>query len=248
MIVTGVATLRQSGYYVSPIRVDDDLIDILRVASDNAVRAVVMSPAENNYRHGDGDRGFGYVRRIENLWTLDPAFASLLVHRPIIETAEAAIGARAMPVNAQLIIKGARESGSLNWHFDPDPVGKPRPADDYVLAVYLEDSSSRNGAIQVVPGSHRWSFKRRIGWLREHPQIASDPAAEAVELSCPAGTICLHERGILHGSPPNRTDGQRRTIYVHYRSKEFLTETRGENYVAKLAASLAGLPALGSVR
>ncbi|MFD6396655.1 phytanoyl-CoA dioxygenase family protein [Nocardia sp. NPDC060249] len=153
-----------------------------------------------------------------------------------------------MPVNAQLIVKGPHERDALAWHFDPDPPGRPRPRYDYVIAIYLEDSTAGNGAVQIMPGSHRWSINRRIDWLHRHQHTAcGDPIDGAVEIVCPSGTICLHERGILHGSPPNSTAAQRRTIYLHYRSTEFLCATRGAGYVDKLSASLALLPTLDVV-
>ncbi|MEU1985012.1 phytanoyl-CoA dioxygenase family protein [Nocardia sp. NPDC019395] len=239
-------TLRQAGYFVSPTRIQPETLELLHTASDAAVRnAQASSRSEHTNRLGLAQDGAAYVRRIEKLWKHDPAFASLLVFEPIVSIAESAIGTTIMPVNAQLVIKGAHENNSLDWHFDPDIAEHPRPSEDYVLAIYLDTSTTDNGAVQVVSGSHRWSLAQRQAWLRNQPQISShNLPAGAVELNCPRGTIGLHERGILHGSPRNRTPQQRRTIYLHYRSTEFLRATKGPDYVDKLAASLAGLPGL----
>ncbi|MGY2116843.1 phytanoyl-CoA dioxygenase family protein [Nocardia gipuzkoensis] len=239
--------LRATGYWVAPIRIDDAVVELLRQACDATVRQLLDSPVDSSSRVAVDADGVDYVRRVGALWTRSPVFAGFMLSTPMLQVAELSIGEPALPVNAQLVIKHPREQQGLNWHYDPDPPGKPRPCFDYVIAVYLESSTADNGALRVVEGSHLWSLAERSEWIRSRPEISDRPSEQdSIELSCASGTVCLHERGIIHGSPRNRTEGQRRTMYMHYRSERMLTEFRGAEYVGRLRRSISCVPPLGS--
>lgn len=79
------------------------------------------------------------------------------------------------------------------------------------LGVYcwipLVDVDAANGWLEVVPGSHRlgnvqrtlnvpWQFEGQEEVFRRH----------SIGLAMPAGSVCLFDAALVHGSPPNRTD------------------------------------------
>jgi len=245
--MTTVDTLQKFGHWVSPIRIDDAVVDSLCEASDMTVRHVSAAPTDSSSRVvTDGD-GVAYVRRVGKLWARSAVFAEFMASQQIMLIAEDAIGGCALPVNAQLVIKHARETQGIDWHFDPDPPGKLRPPFDYVIGVYLDHSTVANGALRVVEGSHLWTLADRREWIRSHRDSStSSSTGDPISLYCAAGTVCLHERGIIHGSPPNTTYTQRRTVYLHYRSEQMLRETKGPDYVDRLRESLASVSTSGS--
>lgn len=79
------------------------------------------------------------------------------------------------------------------------------------LGVYcwipLTDVDRTNGWLEVVPGSHRlgnvqrtlnvpWQFEGQQEVFRQH----------AIGLPMAAGSVCLFDAALVHGSPPNRSD------------------------------------------
>ena len=79
----------------------------------------------------------------------------------------------------------------------------------------LDDFTLENGAIRVVPGSHRRG---------ERPQdILSDPTApypSEVLLTGSAGTIVVMNAHMWHGATANRTDQPRRAMHVYYTRRD----------------------------
>jgi ectoine hydroxylase-related dioxygenase (phytanoyl-CoA dioxygenase family) len=75
----------------------------------------------------------------------------------------------------------------------------------------LDDFTSDNGALRVVPGSHRWGRR---------PQDAlSDPAAphpEEVLVTGRAGDLVVMNSHLWHGGTANRTDRRRLALHAFY--------------------------------
>lgn len=68
------------------------------------------------------------------------------------------------------------------------------------------DVDADNGWLEVVPGTHRlgnvqrtlnvpWQFAGQEEVFRRH----------SVGLRMPAGSVCLFDAALVHGSPPNRS-------------------------------------------
>ena len=70
----------------------------------------------------------------------------------------------------------------------------------------LDDFTEHNGALRIVPGSHRW------GRL---PEPGAKPATEML-VTGKAGTVVIMNSHMWHGGSENRTAQQRRAMHVYY--------------------------------
>jgi|SRR5918911_82325 hypothetical protein len=127
------------------------------------------------------------------------------------------------------IISKPRKSPSLWWHQDwwawDEPVSfSPRAAQIFVM-YYLRGVDARNGALRVIPGSHR----------RQHPLHTQLPEAHSAELTCrgageeahatqpdevtvavSAGDAVVGDCRLLHATHANGSDQRRTCLTLWY--------------------------------
>ncbi len=93
----------------------------------------------------------------------------------------------------------------------------PHSNDDIVTALLLLDDMDDNGALEVVPGSHRegqkslWQDGTFTGKLGAEDEAAATP--RLVPLTGKAGDVCLMHTALIHGSAPNQS-ARRRSLYI----------------------------------
>ena len=145
-------------------------------------------------------------------------FRDLALDPRILDMAEALLGPDLVLLFAQLVCKPAESSRAVPWHQDGEywPV---RPPASCTVWLALDDVDEGNGAMRVIPGSHRGAM------LRHDPEDDEDltlkfvitedqfDASSARSSELEAGQVSLHDIGIVHGSAAN-SSGRRRTGYA----------------------------------
>jgi predicted dehydrogenase len=122
-------------------------------------------------------------------------------------------------------VKHAGSPKSVVWHQDVGagnggllPDGAPVPSLTVWLA--LDDATAENGAVTVVPGSHRRLFgdwRRGIrADLRESGALAEIDLDAAVPLAMKAGEFYVFDSWILHSSGANQTRARRAALNMRY--------------------------------
>ncbi|NKE62093.1 phytanoyl-CoA dioxygenase family protein [Lentzea sp. PSKA42] len=137
----------------------------------------------------------------------------------ITETLTDVIGPNVKMMQSMLFIKAAGKPGQA-WHQDETHI----PTRDRSLtAVWLalDDATTENGCLWVIPGSHR------TGYLypdREQEDPGFDCTKEAhgftddqaVPVELKAGDALVFDGHLLHRSLPNTSNGTRRAYVTHY--------------------------------
>jgi len=105
----------------------------------------------------------------------------------------------------------------INWH---QGAAHPRGYPYLNVGIYLDDADANDGCLRYVPGTQHQlqdicELSEAHGW--QIPEVVEQPAK--------AGDILVQDMMILHGSPPNRSDGVRRTIYVELRPAAGISES-----------------------
>ena len=152
------------------------------------------------------------VRRIKAPHKLDPAFYDLIRSPKLLDLMRPLLGPSVRLQNSKLNLKSAGYGAAVEWH--QDWAYYPYSNDDVLaVGVLLDDFAEDNGAMMVIPRSHK-------GPIHDHhangvfcggidPTTPGIDFASAVPLYAPAGSITLHHARTIHGSALNRSGRSR---------------------------------------
>lgn len=144
----------------------------------------------------DTGGGAATVQYVPMMCGRTPRSLSLLAE--LGEVATGLLGRPSLPIRA----KGMRYAGSTPWHVD-----SMRAPVSLGFLAYLEPLDASNGALRVVPGSHRGDFReaalRYLVALGPEAPVASLPG---VALGTVPGDVIVMDERLLHAS----TGGQQR--------------------------------------
>lgn len=157
------------------------------------------------------------LRRIKHPVSRHPVYAGYASHDPILNIIESLLGPNFRYHNNKLNMKNPAHGSAVEWH--QDWAFYPHTNDSILeVGIALDDMTEENGALMVVPGSHK-------GQTWDHHQDGffvggiTDPAFrpdDAVSVTVKAGGITLHHVRMLHGSRPNRSDKPRRMFFIGF--------------------------------
>jgi len=218
-----VATYHREGYLALPRFIDPDRVEALRRVTDAFVersRGLTRTDAifDLDPRHTAAAPA---VRRIKNPADNDPLYLWVTQESPILDVVSELIGSSIRFHHSKLNLKGGLIGAPVEVH--QDAAFYPHSNDD-VLAVglLLDDATAENGAMAVLPGSHRgpiythYDTKGRfVGCMRDE-DIAQLDRRGAVLLDLPAGSIHIHHYRLVHWSAPNTSPGDRRLLINSY--------------------------------
>lgn len=109
-------------------------------------------------------------------------------------------------LGAAFQVKPPSDQSQLDPHQDSSLLDEAEQLGVYCW-IPLVDVDERNGWLEVVPGSHRLGNVQRtlnVPWQFEGQQDVF--RSHAVGLQMEAGSVCLFDAALVHGSPPNETD------------------------------------------
>lgn len=150
-------------------------------------------------------------RRLANVVDKGEIFEEVILDAGVLECMEAVLGPRFKL--SSLNIRSANPQNAVNQplHADAGAIADEQGYWVCNSVWMLDDFTPDNGAIRIVPGSHRW---RRL------PQDAlADPAAphpDELLLTGAAGTVVVMNAHMWHGGTANRTDQPRRAMHAFY--------------------------------
>jgi hypothetical protein len=146
-----------------------------------------------------------------------------LIRQPrILDAVEDIIGPNILCWGTSFFIKEARDPAYVSWHQDSTYWGLEPP--DIVSAwLALSESTVENGAIRVIPGSHKMDqLQHRDTFaannlLSRGQEIAVDvDERQAVTLKLAPGEMSLHHVRLIHGSDPNPSGRRRIGFAIRY--------------------------------
>jgi len=186
----------------------DGFTVIERLADDATLECIEaeLAPYLQGQKLGRNNFEGEHSERVYALLAKSPSMAKIIEHPAILALVD-----RLLPKNyllsAALAIKVHPGETPQPFHID-DGGGlgwpKPRPRFGVSTIWAFDDFTERNGATEVVPGSHLWAAGREP---RED---------EAIKVLMPAGSVVVFDGRLLHRGGANRSSGSRLGITPQY--------------------------------
>lgn len=187
------------------------------MSREDALRA---RAALEDYERRTGAPLRGNLRHKAHL--LFPFLSEIVRNSRLLDAIEDLYGPHLLCWTSNFFIKEARNPAFVSWHQDATYWGLS--STDVVSAwVALTPSSMANGAMGVIPGSHRAAqlphrdtFDKNNLLTRGQEIAVEVDASRAVYLELEPGEVSLHHVLLVHGSPPNPSADRRIGFAIRY--------------------------------
>lgn len=108
--------------------------------------------------------------------------------------------------------KAPGQAGEMPCHQDWTVVDEST-YDSMTIWIPLQDVDSHNGALQVIPGSHRFSDIIRSPFFPSPlSEIDTELRKDLVDVPLKAGEAIIFSQALIHASPPNTSDEPRLAV------------------------------------
>lgn len=202
-----IAQYREEGY-LAPIPIMDEAEALKVCAALEAVEARMGGPLRGDLRHKSH--------------LLFPFLADLVRHPRLLDAVEDVLGPDLLCWTSNFFIKEAESPSFVSWHQDSTYWGLSAP-EVATAWVALTPSNAANGAMAVIPGSHksdqiphRDTFDRHNLLTRGQEVAVAVDEREAVSLILGPGEMSLHHVRLVHGSAPNPSADRRIGFAIRY--------------------------------
>ena len=121
-----------------------------------------------------------------------------------------------------------KKQGKQSIHIDG--FARSKRKDQYagiVAFIYLDDTKIQNGAMRIVPGTHK-----KLGWPDDHININKKLKNEE-KLIVKAGSIVIANLNIWHAGSTNHTGEFRRVIMLNIKSRNYDQLLNYKKYLSK---------------
>jgi phytanoyl-CoA hydroxylase len=217
-----ITAFLDNGYLSIGKLLDDDLLDQLRneydrlfaeAREDGRYRNLAIKDTDDVDEKRDAE---GQMLQIMQMCERSIVYRRLLYDDRILDIAESLIGPNIQLFHDQALYKPAHHGEAVFWHQD-NGYWKCLPSNLVSCWLTLDDVDLHNGAMHVMPGSHR----KPVDHARSETTVLLDVGStvdqdQAEIIDLPAGGVMFHHCQTLHYTPPNKTDRQRRAFAIHF--------------------------------
>src|SRR5438552_2569038 len=229
--------LDTDGYLVIERLMDERLLDqVCRRVDELFVQEGAQAGAEFKQEP--------HSRRLANLVDKGEVFERVIETPRILECMEHVLGPRFKLSSLNVRSADPDNGWSQPLHADSGAVADERGYWVCNSVWMLDDFTTQNGAIRMVPGSHRW---RKLPQDVLADTTAPHPGEEL--LTGLAGTVVVMNAHMWHGATANRTNLQRRAMHAFYTrhdkpQQQYQKKLISDEVQARLQPSLRKLLAL----
>ena len=191
--------LEENGYLALPDFLSRDQVEELNVRIEELF-AAEGDRAGSEFKQEPG------TRRLSNMVDKGEIFEKIIETPKILECMEAVLGPDFKLSSLNVRSANPHSNCGQPLHADSGAVADARGYWVCNSVWMLDDFTEQNGALRIVPGSHRWRRLPEPGAKAESEQL----------LTGKAGTVVIMNAHMWHGATDNRTDRPRRAMHVYY--------------------------------
>jgi ectoine hydroxylase-related dioxygenase (phytanoyl-CoA dioxygenase family) len=227
-----VDLFNEKGYLAAVKILDQEQIDELRRELGKMIEPEqANNPLFYEYHSNESTDVNSILFHALGAWRVSSAFHDLLFHKAVTLPASQLLGGRVRFWHDQLFVKPAHDGGIVAWHQDYSYWTRTKPVAHLTCWIGLDESTTENGCVHYVPGSHKWNLLPRGSLADDMDAVLvrlTDAQREqfkpiAIELN--AGEASFHHPMMLHGSFANRSDRPRRAAVLNFFRDGVISDT-----------------------
>ena len=217
-----VSFYHEHGYVAGVKVLDDPQVEVLR---EELARLMDTAHPGHSlfYEYHSNESGNAETALFHALgaWRIESAFHDILWNPRILMPASQLLEGAVRFWHDQLFCKPARHGGVVAWHQDYSYWTRTVPMAHLTCWIALDDSTTENGCLHYIPGSHRWNLLPITGLtgdMDEIRRVLNDEQRAAfrpVPVELKRGSCSFHHPLLVHGSYENRSDRSRRATLIN---------------------------------
>ncbi|KNZ34552.1 MAG: phytanoyl-CoA dioxygenase [Methylibium sp. NZG] len=214
-----VAQYAERGYLVPSFRLPAERVDRLRESLDRLIRDNPgVRPEKLVSAHVVGRAGAANPEGVKG----SADFLDLGMEPQILDLVEQLIGPDIILWGCHVFCKPAGDGHETPWHQDGHywPI---RPLANCTVWVALDASTTENGCLRVIPGSHAAKVTyphlfedRQDLVLQQRTADEAFDAGTAVDLELQPGQMSMHDVYMIHGAAANTSTKRRAGVALRY--------------------------------
>ncbi|MEO1036828.1 MAG: phytanoyl-CoA dioxygenase family protein [Pseudomonadota bacterium] len=199
--------------------------DVLSARELSHIRDALQPHLDQDLRGRNAFEGSA-TNRVSALLAKSPVFAELVTHPLALAFAERDLGKSCLLSSCISVNIHPGETAQA-WHTDDAHITLPRPRPSCGIGAFwsIDETTDRNGATELLPGSHRWADDDPPGAVGAKDFVrGSDPNAEsdtgahpdAVKITMRPGSLLILKGTVWHRGGANRSDAPRLVMVTQY--------------------------------
>lgn len=205
-------SLKENGYIVlKGVFGENELSKVRELTSDivDYGELGLEDPFDQYFMRHRVDQGALY-----DIYFRHPEFRKMADNDTILDELETVLGKDIFLYENSLVYKPKGKNNEVPWH--QDFMNRPDEPEKYIVWIALDDVTIENGALKIIPQSHKLGF---LSWFKvknetHHTRLKLDgvdlDSQQFVEMK--AGDVLIFHQLVIHGSDKITSDAPRRAF------------------------------------
>lgn len=213
-------TFEEHGFVILKKVFDEQTLLKMRKLTDEIVEhgeKDLEDPFSKYYMSHRTDQGALY-----DLFQRHPEFQEIAKNKTILTEISKIVGEDIFLYENSLVYKPKNKSNEVPWH--QDFINRPHEPIKYIAWIAFDDVTVENGAMKVIPGSHKNGF---LPWFAipgetHHTRLVLDGinVDDYIFAELEAGDVLIFNQLLLHSSDRIVSDKPRRAYRISYQGFE----------------------------